>query len=279
MTGDQRIWLITGCSSGLGRALAATVLQRGDLAVVTARDTDTVADLVRDHPDATLAVRLDVTDTASVNAAVERAIAWRGRIDVLVNNAGFGTVGAAEEIDDAEARMAFDANFYGVHRMLKAVLPHMRARRCGHVLNISSMLGFVGSAGFSFYSAAKFAVEGLSEALAKEIAPFGIKLTIVEPGPFRTDFRSRSLRTAPLHEAYRESLGPFRSNLMASDGKQPGDPKKAAQLLIDVVRGRDAPLRLPLGAVCIGQMRGKIDTTLADIARWEARSVATAFSE
>ncbi|NMG41821.1 SDR family NAD(P)-dependent oxidoreductase [Chelativorans sp. ZYF759] len=272
-----RVWLITGCSSGLGRAFANEVLARGDAAVVSARNTDAVADIVAAHPESALAVDLDVTSDSSVESAVERAVAWRGRIDVLVNNAGFGTVGATEEIDDVEGRAAFEANFFGVHRMLKAVLPHMRAQAGGHVLNISSMLGFSGAAGFSFYSAAKFAVEGLSESLAKEVAPFGIKVTIIEPGPFRTDFRNRSLHTAPLHEAYRETLGPFRENMMAADGKQPGDPAKAAALVFDVVDEGDAPLRLPLGEICIGQMRQKIEQVEGDIARWQTRSRATAF--
>lgn len=277
MADTRKIWLITGCSSGLGRALAQEVLARGDAAIVTARDPGSLSGLVSAHPETAFPVSLDVTNDDNVHAAVEHAIGWRNRIDVLVNNAGFGTVGAVEEIDDSEGRAAFEANFFGVHRMLRAVLPQMRAQRSGHVLNVSSMLGFCGGAGFSFYSAAKFAVEGLSEALAKEVAPFGIKVTLVEPGPFRTDFRCRSLRTAPLHEAYRATLGPFRENLIASDGKQPGDPARAARLMFDMVHGDDAPLRLPLGEICMAQMRAKIDQTLLEIARWEEMSRATAF--
>lgn len=277
MKRSQRVWFITGCSSGLGRAFAMEVLQRGDLAVVTARDVAAVADLVEAFPDAALAVSLDVTSDASVVDAVGRAAAWRGRIDVLVNNAGFGTVGATEEIDDAEGRAAFEANFFGVHRMLKAVLPLMREQRRGHIINVSSMLGFSGAAGFSFYSAAKFAVEGLSESLAKEVAPFGIKVTIVEPGPFRTDFRNRSLRAAPVHDAYRDTMAGFRESIRAGDGKQPGDPARAAMLVWDMVESGSAPLRLPLGEICIRQMREKIDRVLGDIAAWEAPSKATAF--
>ena len=277
MPDEKLVWLITGCSSGLGRALAEAVLAAGGLAIVTARNPESVADIVAAHPDTALPLALDVTDAASIAAAVGKALAWRGRIDVLVNNAGFGTIGTVEEIDEEEARVAFDANFYGVHRMLKAVLPHMRARRSGHILNVSSMLGFVGMAGYAFYSATKFAVEGLSEALAREVQPFGIKVTIVEPGPFRTDFRSRSLRMAPLHEDYRETLGTFRENLMKTDGTQPGDPARAGRLMVEMVASGEAPLRLPLGEVCIRQMRARMDAVRADIDHWEQRSIATAF--
>ena len=275
---SNRVWFITGCSSGLGRALSEAVLRHGDMAVVTARDARTVADLETAFPGRAKALRLDVTDQDSIEAAIEAAIAWKGRIDVLVNNAGFGTVGALEEIDEDEAHTAFDANFFGVYRVIRAALPHMRAQGGGHILNVSSMIGFVGVGGFSFYSAVKFAVEGLSEALAKEMKPFGIRVTIVEPGPFRTDFRSRGMRMAPQHPAYAESLGGFRKALIETDGQQPGDPQKAAKLIVEMVNADNPPLRLPLGEVCMKTMRQKLEAVKQDLDAWETASRATAFT-
>jgi len=274
----DRVWFITGCSSGLGRALCEAVLHHGDAAVVTARDVRTVADLEKTFPGRAKAVRLDVTDQDSIDAAIDAAIAWKGRIDVLVNNAGFGTVGAIEEIDEDEAHIAFDANFFGVYRVIRAALPHMRKQGSGHILNVSSMIGFVGVGGFSFYSAVKFAVEGLTEALAKEMKPFGIRVTIVQPGPFRTDFRSRGMRMAPQHPAYAASLGGFRKALIETDGTQPGDPQKAAGLIIEMVNSENPPLRLPLGEVCMNAMRQKLEAVKQDIDAWEAASRATAFN-
>lgn len=275
---SNRVWFITGCSSGLGRALSEAVLQHGDSAVVTARDVRAVTDLEAKFPDQAKAVQLDVTDQDSIDAAIANAIAWKGGIDVLVNNAGFGTVGALEEIDEDEAHIAFDANFFGVYRVIRAALPHMRKQRGGRILNVSSMIGFVGVGGFAFYSAVKFAVEGLSEALAKELAPFGIRVTIIEPGPFRTDFRRRGMRMAPQHPAYAESLGAFRKTLIETDGKQPGDPRKAAKLIVDMVGSDNPPVRLPLGEVCMNAMRQKLTAVKQDIDAWEAASRATAFT-
>lgn len=274
----DRVWFITGCSSGLGRALCEAALHHGDAVVVTARDVRTVADLEKTFPGRAKAVRLDVTDQDSIDAAIDAAMAWKGRIDVLVNNAGFGTVGAIEEIDEDEAHIAFDANFFGVYRVIRAALPHMRKQGSGHILNVSSMIGFVGVGGFSFYSAVKFAVEGLTEALAKEMKPFGIRVTIVQPGPFRTDFRSRGMRMAPQHPAYADSLGGFRKALIETDGTQPGDPQKAAGLIIEMVNSDNPPLRLPLGEVCMNAMRQKLEAVKQDIDAWEAASRATAFN-
>ena len=274
----DRVWFITGCSSGLGRALCEAVLRHGDAVVVTARDVRTVADLEKIFPDRAKVVRLDVTDQDSIDAAIDAAMAWKGRIDVLVNNAGFGTVGAIEEIDEDEAHIAFDANFFGVYRVIRAALPHMRKQGSGHILNVSSMIGFVGVGGFAFYSAVKFAVEGLTEALAKEMKPFGIRVTIVAPGPFRTDFRNRGMRMAPQHPAYADSLGGFRKALIETDGTQPGDPQKAAGLIIEMVNSDNPPLRLPLGEVCMNAMRQKLEAVKQDIDAWEAASRATAFN-
>jgi len=279
MEKKKKVWLITGCSSGLGRALAEEVLASGDIAALTARDTATLTDLVASCPDRAIALKLDVTDSTAIQAAVDEAVARLGRIDVLVNNAGFGTVGALEEIDDLYADQAMDANFFGVYRMCRAVLPAMRRQASGSIINVSSMLGFSGAAGYAFYSAAKFAVEGLSEALAAEVAPFGIKVTIIQPGPFRTDFRKRSMRVAPVHPAYSKSLSAFREGLLAGDGKQPGDPRKAARLMIDIANAEEPPLRLPVGKAALAAVERKLDLVRHDIDRWRDASLATAFAD
>jgi NAD(P)-dependent dehydrogenase (short-subunit alcohol dehydrogenase family) len=273
----DRVWLITGCSSGLGRALSERLLERGERVVCTARSVSSIADLARRHGDGARVVELDVTDQASIDRAVAAATDWGGRIDVLVNNAGYGLVGGLEEIDEAEAQSVFDANVFGTFRMTKAVLPGMRARKDGRILNISSMGGLVASAGFCFYNATKFAVEGMSEALALEVAPFGIKVTIVEPGPFRTDFRSRSMRSAPPLDAYADTIGRFRTALMESDGKQPGDPLRAADAMIAAADAPEPPLHLLLGEICVNGVRKKLENLAREIDRWESVSLATSF--
>ncbi|MYZ46346.1 oxidoreductase [Propylenella binzhouense] len=273
----RRAWLVTGCSSGLGRALSEVLLSRGERVVCTARQTARIADLADRHPDRALALPLDVTEPASIGAAVPAALDWTGGIDVLVNNAGYGLVGALEEVDEEALKRNFDANIYGPYRMIRALLPHMRARGRGHIVNVSSMTGFVGAPGFCFYSATKFALEGMSEALAQEVAPFGIRVTIVEPGPFRTEFRNRSMESAPPMEAYAATIGRFREALMETDGKQPGDPYRGAEAMIAAVDAETPPLRLPLGAVCVGAIRGKLERVSRELDAWEAVSVATSY--
>src|SRR5438067_1557709 len=201
----QAVWLITGTSTGLGRAIAEAVLSRGDRVVATARDVSTVSDLVERFPGQVLATRLDVTDNASVRAAVERAIGELGRIDVLVNNAGHGFLGALEEVPEKQARAVLETNVFGVMAVTRAVLPQMRAQRRGHIVQMSSVGGMVGNPGHAIYATSKFALEGMSEALAGEVAPLGIRVTIVEPGPFRTDFAGRSMRFADPIDDYRET--------------------------------------------------------------------------
>jgi NAD(P)-dependent dehydrogenase (short-subunit alcohol dehydrogenase family) len=232
---------------------------------------------VRRYPDRAFAVALDVTSLESIERAVAEVLAKFGRVDVLVNNAGYGVVGALEEFEEAEVRRVFDANVLGVYRVTKALLPHLREQGGGHILNISSMGGLVAGAGFSFYNATKFAVEGLSEALALEVAPFGIKVTIVEPGPFRTDFRNRSLYSAPALDAYAQTVGKFRTNLADGDGKQPGDPHRAADAMIAAVDAKEPPLRLPLGDICVQAIRRKMAAQATEIDRWLAISLATSF--
>lgn len=238
----SRTWLVTGCSSGLGRALCERLLERGARVVCTARNASSLADLRAKYPERAIVLPLDVCDPAEIKTAVATALEQTGDIDVLVNNAGYGLVGALEEVDEQAIKAAFDANVYGAYRLIKALLPHMRQRGSGHILNVSSMAGFVASAGFCFYSATKFAVEGMSEALAAEVAPFGIKVTLIEPGPFRTDFRNRSMQEAPVMEEYAETVGKFRKMLHDTDGKQPGDPPQGGRRHDCRRRGRAASL-------------------------------------
>lgn len=273
----SRTWLVTGCSSGLGRALCERLLERGARVVCTARKEAALADLKQQYPERAIVLPLDVTDPVGVQAAVQAALSQTGGIDVLVNNAGYGLVGALEEVDEEAIKAAFDANVYGAYRLIKALLPHMRKRGSGHILNISSMAGFVGGPGFCFYSATKFAVEGMSEALAAEVAPFGIKVTLIEPGPFRTDFRNRSMQSAPAMEIYAETVGKFRKMLQDTDGKQPGDPRRAADAMIAAVEAEHPPLRLPLGEVCLGAMRNKLAKVGQELDRWESVARATSY--
>ena len=242
------VWFITGCSTGFGRELAKLVLERGWCAVVTARDPRKIQDLVAETDGRGLALKLDVTDSAQVAEAVKKAEATFGKIDVLVNNAGFGYMAAVEEGEDDEVRAIFETNFFGLVDVTRAVLPGMRRRRSGHILNISSIGGFVGFPSSGYYNATKFAVEGLSEALAKEVEPLGIKVLIVEPGRFRTDLAGRSLKqTANGIEDYAQNAGARRKEISSDSGNQPGDPVRAARAIIDAVQSSNPPLRLVLG--------------------------------
>lgn len=276
-TGRARTWLITGCSSGLGRALCARVLERGERAVCTARDAARLDEFRTRYPDRAVPMSLDVTDAAAVKSVAEEALARTGGIDVLVNNAGYGVVGALEELDEEAVRAAFDANVYGPYRLIKALLPSLRARGKGHIVNISSMAGLVGTPGFCFYSATKFAIEGMTEALAQEVASFGIKVTLIEPGPFRTGFRGRNLYSAPAMEAYAATVGKFRKMLADTDGKQPGDPQRGADAIIAAVDAEQPPLRLPLGEMCVQQLRDKLERVRDELDRWQVVSLATSF--
>jgi NADP-dependent 3-hydroxy acid dehydrogenase YdfG len=274
---EAKVWFITGSSSGFGRALAEVVLNEGEIVVLTARNTETIKDLETKFSDRALAVKLDVTHQDEVEKAVSQAIAKFGRIDVLVNNAGFGIIGAIEEVSDAEARHLFNTNVFGVLNVTRAVLPHMRQQQSGHILNISSMGGFVGVLGSGIYCASKFAVEGISEAMATEVAPLGIKVTIIEPGQFRTDFAGRSISMASSIEAYAETVGKRRSSVAEVDGKQPGDPVLAAKAMIEVVKSSTPPLRLALGADAVKAIRTKLSSVAQELQKWEETSVSTAF--
>lgn len=269
--GADAVWFITGCSTGFGRELAKVVLEGGGRAVVTARDPGKVADLVQGHEDRALAVALDVNDPAQVASAVREAEFKFGSIDVLVNNAGYGYLAAIEEGEDQEVRAMFETNVFGLVAMTQAVLPGMRAKGAGHIVNISSIGGLVGFPGSGFYNATKFAVEGLSEALALEVQPLGIGVTLVEPGPFRTDWAGRSLKmTAKSLDAYHETAGKRRDGISGYSGKQPGDPVRAAHAIIEAVRSPAPPLRLPLGKFAYETALKKLTDMHANFAAWES---------
>jgi NAD(P)-dependent dehydrogenase (short-subunit alcohol dehydrogenase family) len=273
---ESPVWFITGCSTGLGRALATHVLNRGWRAAVTARDPKTVADLAARHGDRAIALPLDVTDPGQVTDAVKRTEETFGRIDFLVNNAGYGYLAAIEEGDDAEVRALFDTNVFGVVEVTKAVLPGMRARRSGHVVNISSLGGLAGFGATGYYHATKFAVEGLSESLAAEVAPLGIGVTIVEPGAFRTRWSGPSMKQSPIRiDDYAETAGKRREATLATYGSQPGDPARAAEAIVTVFEAEEPPLRLLLGTAALEVARGKLESLRRDFARWEDLSRST----
>lgn len=263
-------WLITGCSTGFGRELASAVLARNWNAVVTARDPATVQDIVAGHDVSALALRLDVTDPKQVASAVKEAEARFGAIDVLVNNAGYGYRGAVEEADETEVRELFETNFFGLVSMIQAVLPGMRAHRRGHIVNISSVAGRMAQPGSGYYSATKFAVGGLSDALRKEVGPLGIRVTVVEPGGFRTDFAGRSLRQSKhTIDDYAATAGARRKENSSTDGRQPGDPARAAQAIIRAVQADKPPFRLALGRSAVQRIRTEIDTQRQELDAWE----------
>ncbi|MEV4011816.1 oxidoreductase [Nonomuraea angiospora] len=270
------IWFITGCSTGLGRALATAVLERGERVALTARDPRQVADLVAEHGDRALALPLDVTDKAQIAAAVERAESAFGRIDVLVNNAGYGYLAAVEEGRDDEVRALFDTNVFGLVDVTKAVLPGMRARGSGHVVNISSLGGLAAFGATGYYHATKFAVEGLSESLAAEVAPLGIKVTIVEPAAFRTNWSGPSMRQSPVHiDDYAETAGTRRASTLATYGHQPGDPVRAAEAIITAVRAAEPPLRLLLGRAAYEIASARLDTLRTGFEAWRHVTLST----
>ncbi len=274
------VWLITGCSTGFGRELAAQVLARGWRAVVTARDVGKVADLVQGREDRALALALDVDRRAQVDDVVAQAEAKFGAIDVLVNNAGYGYLAAIEEGEDAEIRAMFETNLFGLIAATQAVLPGMRARRRGHIVNISSIGGLVSFPATGFYHATKYAVEGLSESLAQEVAPLGIKVTVVEPGPFRTDWAGRSIKqSATRIDDYEATAGVRRSQTEDRSGKQPGDPARGAEAIIAAVQSSEPPLRLVLGKPALGLARSKLETLKRDFDAWEKTTLGADYPE
>ena len=275
---DSPVWFISGCSTGLGRELARAVLARGWRVAASARDRARVIDLVQDHASTALALEMDVTQPRQIGDAVRAAEERFGRIDVLVNNAGYGYQSSVEEGDEAEIRAQFDANVFGLFALTRAVLPGMRAKRRGHVINITSVAGLVGYAGSGYYAASKHAVEGFSDSLAAEVQALGIRVSCVEPGPFRTDWAGRSLRQTPNHIAdYADSVGARMARTAEASGTQPGDPVRAAQAMIRITEAEEAPRHVVLGAFSVEAVRGRLQRTLADLEQWQDLSLAADF--
>jgi len=275
---SSRVWLITGSSSGFGLQIAQAALERGDRVVATARRPAALADLAASAPDRVHAVALDVTRADQIEAAVTAALERFGRIDVLVNNAGYGSVGAVEEIDMADLRELMDTMFFGAVALTKAVLPHMRARRSGAIVQISSMGGQLSPPGFGAYCSAKFALEAISESLAAEVEPYGIRVLIPEPGAFRTEFGGARLHRSRDSGLYVDTAGQNRDYMDSADGTQPGDPHKAAAAIVSALDEPDAPLRLALGDDAVDAIRAKHERLRADLDAWEHVSRATALT-
>jgi NAD(P)-dependent dehydrogenase (short-subunit alcohol dehydrogenase family) len=275
-----RTWLITGSSRGLGRALADAVLANGDRVVATARHPEDLADLVDRYGERVRAVALDVTDPSAARAAVQAAVDAFGGLDVVVNNAGYANSSPIEETPDEDFRAQFETNLFGVVNVTKAALPVLRRQRSGHVVQISSIGGRVGgSPGIAAYQAAKFAVAGFSRALAAEVKPLGIKVTVVEPGGFRTDWAGSSMRVAPVGEDYAETVGAINARRQKMSGSQPGDPVRAAQVLLELVRLDEPPLHLLLGSDALRMAKQDARARLAEAEDWAALSLATDFPE
>lgn len=275
MTNANKVWFITGTSSGFGRALALEAIARGERVVATARRASAVADLVALAPERVLGCELDVTQPAQLESAVTAAIARFGAIDVLVNNAGFSIVGALEETSELDLRATMETMFFGPVALTRAVLPQLRRQGSGTIVQLTSVGGVVTAPGFGPYCAAKHALEAVSEALAAEVAPHGIRVLIVEPGAFRTDLFGGAFRTMPATPEYAASVGPTRQYVLDSAGKQPGDPVKAAQAIADVVAAGAPSLRLPLGGDAVQSIRDKLARVAADVDATESIAKAT----
>lgn len=271
-------WFITGCSTGLGRALAEAVIGAGHNAVVTARDVAKVADLADDAPQRVLPAALDVTKPEQVASVVQQAQERFGSVDVLVNNAGYGYRAAVEEGDDAEVRTLFETHVFGTVAMIKAVLPGMRARRSGAIVNISSIGAQLTPVGSGYYSAAKAAIEGLSGSLRGELAPLGISVTVIEPGAFRTDFAGRSLvQSATVIDDYAATAGKRRKENDTMDGNQAGDPARAGAAIITAVESSEPPGFLLLGPDALAGYRYIADARASEITKWEELTSGTNF--
>lgn len=270
-----KVWFITGSARGLGRSLTAAVLAHGDKVAATARDPKQLNDLVEKYPGKILAIKLDVTKRDDIHRAVAETVSLFGRIDVLVNNAGVGIVGAAEGFTDEQVRSQLDINLYAPIEVSRAVLPHMRKQRSGRILQISSIGGRVAGSGLSMYQSAKFGLAGFSEALAKEVAPLGIRVTSVEPGGFRTDWGGASMSFAPAVEGYEKTVDQMRSFLTNGKFVPMGDPNKAAQAMIDLVDHPEPPIHLILGSEAAGIVRQADESRKAEFEKWLPVTVST----
>lgn len=274
----SKVWFITGCSTGFGRELAKEVLASGYRAAVAARNTDDVKDITDAYPDTAIAVKLDVTNAAEISAAVSQIQEKFGQIDVLVNNAGIGYFGAIEESEEEEVRRMFEINFFGLANVTKAVLPVLRKQRSGHILNVASIGGLVGFPAVGFYNATKFAIDGYSESLSKELAPLGIKVTVIAPSGFRTDWAGRSANNSKIViDDYKETAGTNKDNIRGYSGNQPGDPVRAAKAMIKAVEAENPPLRLLLGEAALKGARNKIELLKKDFDTWAEVTVGADF--
>ncbi|MHA7839335.1 MAG: oxidoreductase [bacterium] len=275
---EDKVWLITGCSSGMGREFALAALAAGYSVVVTARNPATLQDLVARHPERARAIELDVTVPEQVEQAVAFTLEQLGRLDVLINNAAYGYLAAIEEGEEAAVRAMFETNFWGALAMTRAVLPHMRERRSGQIVFNSSQAGLMSKPGTGYYSMTKYAVEALAEALAEEVEPFGIRVTALEAGPFRTDWAGRSMqRTRSPIADYAETVHARADLIAAMDGRQPGDPKKAAAAVVDLVRSPDPPRQLLMGRIVLDSYRAKLREIDSMLDEWEPVTVGMDF--
>lgn len=276
---QQKIWLITGISSGLGKSLAQAVIEHGDFVLGTFRTRDQVETFNAQQSGKALAIQMDVTEPGDVQAAFQLLEQRFGRLDVLVNNAGFGFAGAVEESSETEVRAVFETNFYGVLRVTQAALPIFRRQKKGHIIQVSSHGGIKAFPGFGIYNAAKFALEGMSEALAGELAPLGIRLTLIEPGPFRTGFAAAAFRRAVQQISdYAPTAGAFAERMQSVNGQQEGDPDKAAAVILHITQIEKPPLRLPLGKVPLTTIQLKLDSVKKDLEDWREVAEGTVFS-
>ena len=265
----KKVWFITGCSTGFGRSLALELLSQGYRVAVTARDIQQVKDIVVAYPENAIAIPLDVTIPSQVKTAVDTAIASFGQIDVLVNNAGIGYFAAVEESEDEEVRRMFEINVFGLAAVTNAVLPHMRAKKAGHILNIASIGGLRSFPGVGFYNATKYAVDGLSEALQKEVAHLGIKVTVIAPSGFRTDWAGRSAKNTTIQiPDYDATAHKNMGDIRAYSGNQPGDPVRAAKAMIMITETANPPMRLLLGAAALRGARLKLEELRNDFETW-----------
>ena len=275
---NRRVWFITGTSQGFGRELVRAALQRGDSAVATSRQPQSVAAAFPAEKDRLLAASMDLRDPKQISSVIEQAVARFGRIDILVNNAGYGVTGAVEEASEKEIANVYDTNVFGLLRVTRAVLPHMRKQRSGHIVNLSSIGGLTGMPGWGIYNSTKFAVEGLSEALAAELGPLGISVTIVEPGPFRTDFLGGSLvKAANVLPDYATTAGKTRASADERNRKQQGDPAAAADAIVQAVTSPDPPLHLILGKFAYDRMNQKLEDFHREMEHWRDLTLGTDF--
>jgi len=275
-----KVWFITGASAGFGRLLAEYLCGLGATVIATARDVSKLDDLTTRFPGNAIILSLDVTKKASIEAAVKDALAHAGHVDVLVNNAGYGVTGAVEEVSEHEYMPMFETNVFGLITLTKALLPQFRERRSGNIVNLSSIGGLIGSPGWGYYNATKFAVEGLSQALAGELAPLGVHVTVVEPGPFRTEFLGRSgVQSEAVISDYRETAGKSREYFQTQSGKQAGDPQKAVEAIVAAVSAPEPPKHLLLGKIALTRFRARLEQWTKELDAWEETTVGADFPD